>query len=174
MTLQLPSHVQTNLNKEERLLQRNLSDLDKETKHRMRCIIQDQQVAAAKLRILQTRLLASQRKFHALIYDRPEGRNSSADFFDCDEDGYYIAVPDPDLPETHANQEKKEIETVQDKKRLDADQGRRRESRVRGVAASQEEEGEDEDKMSVRRSSFRKLSVSSAEPKAVSFTEDKK
>ena len=65
---QLPSHVQTSLNKEERLLQRNLNDLEKETRHKMRCIVQDQQVAGTKLRSLQSRLLASQKKFHALIH----------------------------------------------------------------------------------------------------------
>ncbi len=69
--VQLPSHVQTSLNKEERLLQRNLLDLEKETRHNMRCIVQDQQVAGTKLRSLQSRLLASQKKFHALINPSP-------------------------------------------------------------------------------------------------------
>ena len=68
---QVPSHVQTTLNKEERLLQRNLVDLEKETRHQMRCIVQDQQVAKTKLRSLQSRLLASQKKFHALIHPAP-------------------------------------------------------------------------------------------------------
>ena len=68
LTMQLPSHVQTNLNKEERLLQRNLVDLDKETRQRMNCLMQDQKIASAKLRSLEARLLASQKKFHALIH----------------------------------------------------------------------------------------------------------
>ena len=79
---QLPSHVQTSLNKEERLLQRNLMDLEKKMKHEMRCIIQDQQVAGTKLRSLQTRLLASQRKFHALIHPPSPQRESEDDAFE--------------------------------------------------------------------------------------------
>lgn len=70
MTLQLPPHVQANLNKEVRLLQRNLADLEKETRHRMRCIVQDQHVATIKLRSLEARLQASQKKFHCLIHHK--------------------------------------------------------------------------------------------------------
>lgn len=84
MTLQLPSHVQTNLNKESRLLQQNLMDLDKETKHKMRCIAQDQQVASTKLRILQARLLASQKKFHSLIHAQHVDHNPDEDNTDPD------------------------------------------------------------------------------------------
>jgi hypothetical protein len=72
MALQLPSHVQTNMNKEERLLQRNLIELDKATRQRMRCIVQDLKVAEIKLKSLESRLLASQEKFHALIYHSEE------------------------------------------------------------------------------------------------------
>lgn len=60
LTLQLPSHVQNSLNKEERMLQQTLGDIDRETKHRLKCISQDQQVAARKLTILERRLLISQ------------------------------------------------------------------------------------------------------------------
>lgn len=80
LTMQLPSHVQTNLNKEERLLQRNLVDLDKETRQRMNCIMQDQKIASAKLRSLEARLIASQKKFHALIHVH--------NYDDADVDGY--------------------------------------------------------------------------------------
>ena len=60
LTLQLPSHVQNSLNKEERMLHQTLGDIDRETKHRLKCISQDQQVAATKLKILEKRLLMSQ------------------------------------------------------------------------------------------------------------------
>ena len=60
LTLQLPSHVQNSLNKEERMLHQTLGDIDRETKHRLKCISQDQQVAATKLKILERRLLMSQ------------------------------------------------------------------------------------------------------------------
>lgn len=80
MTLQIPSHVQTNLNKEARLLQRNLEDLEKETRHRMRCIAQEQQVATIKLRSLQVRLEASQKKFYSLIHhDEEQGAEIESD-----------------------------------------------------------------------------------------------
>lgn len=59
LTLQLPAHVQNTLNKEDRLLQQTLSDLQRETKHLFKCISQDQQVAANKLRILEKRIEAS-------------------------------------------------------------------------------------------------------------------
>ena len=72
MALQLPSHVQTNMNKEERLLQRNLVELNKETRQKMRGIVQDQKVASTKLKCLEARLLASQEKFHALIHHQSE------------------------------------------------------------------------------------------------------
>jgi len=62
MAMQLPPHVQTNLNKEARLLQQNLEDLEKKTRHRLSCIIRDQQVAGIKLQSLQIRLVASQSK----------------------------------------------------------------------------------------------------------------
>lgn len=78
MALQLPSHVQTNINKEERLLQRNLVELDKETRQRMRCIIQDQKVAGTKLKSLETRLTASQEKFHNLIYHSDDDSDTEA------------------------------------------------------------------------------------------------
>lgn len=78
MALQLPSHVQTNINKEERLLQRNLVELDKETRQRMRCIVQDQKVAGSRLKSLETRLLASQEKFHGLIHDHSGEESSEA------------------------------------------------------------------------------------------------
>lgn len=79
MTLQLPSHVQTNLNKEARLLQRNLVDLEKETRQRMRCIAQDQQIASTKLRSLQIRLQASQKKFHSLIHHEEENDDTQVE-----------------------------------------------------------------------------------------------
>lgn len=81
VTLQLPSHVQTNLNKEERLLQRNLLELDKEARQRMRCIVQDQKVAGSKLKSLEMRLLASQQKFHTLICqsDGAKGKEEEAE-----------------------------------------------------------------------------------------------
>jgi hypothetical protein len=60
LTLQLPSHVQNSLNKEERMLHQTLGDIDRETKHRLKCISQDQQVAATKLKLLERRLLMSQ------------------------------------------------------------------------------------------------------------------
>lgn len=82
MALQLPSHVQTNINKEERLLQRNLVELDKETRQRMRCILQDQKVAGTKLKSLETRLLASQEKFHALIHHREDEEEPEAGYED--------------------------------------------------------------------------------------------
>lgn len=78
MALQLPSHVQTNINKEERLLQRNLVELDKETRQRMRCIVQDQKVAGTKLKSLESRLLASQEKFHNLIHSNDHTSDSEA------------------------------------------------------------------------------------------------
>ena len=56
ITLQLPPHVQNTMNKEDRLLQQTLDDLKIETKHLFKCISQDQQVAATKLRILEKRL----------------------------------------------------------------------------------------------------------------------
>lgn len=93
---QLPSHVQTNINKEERLLQRNLAELDKETRQRMRCIVQGQKVAGTKLKSLEARLLASQEKFHALIHsseDEPEAESpdpsASASRRDTDMDIFY-------------------------------------------------------------------------------------
>ena len=59
-TITLPSHVQNALNKEERLLKQTLQDLKLETKHTIRCISQDQQVAGTKLRTLQRRLAITQ------------------------------------------------------------------------------------------------------------------
>ena len=63
----IPSHIQNNINKEERLMQRNLSDLERETKHRMRSIECDQQVARTKLRNLQVRLIASKKRSQSLL-----------------------------------------------------------------------------------------------------------
>jgi len=96
MTLQLPSHVQTNINKEERLLQRNLVELDKETRHRMRCIVQDQKVAGSKLKSLEARLLASQQKFHALIH-QSEG-----------EEGEETDKPSEELTEEEVQEERRD------------------------------------------------------------------
>ena len=102
MTLQLPSLVQTSLNKEARLLQRNLADLEKKTRHRVRCIMQDQQVATIKLRSLEVRLQASQKKFHSLIYqdeieDVPVStdRRDSMSIFERKASGtdFYILTP---------------------------------------------------------------------------------
>ena len=59
-TITLPSHVQNALNKEERLLKQTLQDLELETKHTIRCISQDQQVAGTKLRTLQRRMALAQ------------------------------------------------------------------------------------------------------------------
>lgn len=59
-TITLPSHVQNALNKEERLLKQTLQDLELETKHTIRCISQDQQVAGTKLRTLQRKMALTQ------------------------------------------------------------------------------------------------------------------
>ena len=67
LTLQLPSHVQNSLNKEERMLHQTLGDIDRETKHRLKCISQDQQVAATKLKILERRLLISQARSKSAV-----------------------------------------------------------------------------------------------------------
>ena len=67
LTLQLPSHVQNSLNKEERMLHQTLGDIDRETKHRLKCISQDQQVAATKLKILEKRLLMSQARSRSAV-----------------------------------------------------------------------------------------------------------
>lgn len=79
--MQVPSHVQNTINKDERLLQRKLGDLERETKHRMRCIVQDQQVAAIKLRTLQARLAASQKRSMTFLSARQQcdRRKSSTD-----------------------------------------------------------------------------------------------
>ena len=71
MAMQLPPHVQTNLNKEARLLQQSLEDLEKKTRHRLSCIIRDQQVAGIKLQSLQIRLVASQSKSYSLQSQSP-------------------------------------------------------------------------------------------------------
>lgn len=72
MAMQLPPHVQTNLNKEARLLQQNLEDLEKKTRQRLSCIIRDQQVAGIKLQSLQIRLVASQSKsYNAQMQPQP-------------------------------------------------------------------------------------------------------
>lgn len=66
VAMQLPPHVQTNINKEDRLLQQSLEDLEKKARHRVSCIIRDQQVAGMKLRSLQIRLLASQNRSYSM------------------------------------------------------------------------------------------------------------
>lgn len=76
MAMQLPPHVQTNLNKEARLLQQSLEDLEKKTRHRLSCIIRDQQVAGIKLQSLQIRLVASQSKTYNM--QQPQTFNSSS------------------------------------------------------------------------------------------------
>ena len=56
----LPLHVQNSLKKQERLLKYTLSDLIRERDFRIKCISQDQQVAGARLRTFQNRLMKSQ------------------------------------------------------------------------------------------------------------------
>lgn len=76
MKMQLPSHVQININKEERLMQRNLGELERETRYRMRCIMQDQQVAWTKLHILQSRISATQKR--SQVFASKQNENASA------------------------------------------------------------------------------------------------
>ena len=59
-TLQLPSHVQNALNKEERMLQQTLGDLEIQIKYKMKSISQDQQVATMKLSSMERQLSVSQ------------------------------------------------------------------------------------------------------------------
>ena len=73
-TITLPSHVQNALNKEERLLKQTLQDLKLETKHTIRCISQDQQVAGTKLRTLQRRLAITQARSKSPTSAREEAR----------------------------------------------------------------------------------------------------
>lgn len=84
MAMQLPPHVQTNLIKEDRLLQQSLEDLEKKTRHRVACIIRDQQVAGMKLRSLQIRLLASQNRSFSMQPQAGSNKEEvDAKFYKC-------------------------------------------------------------------------------------------
>lgn len=65
----LPAHVQGMLNQEERLLQRTLDHLNKETKNTIRMIDQEQQVLATKLKLLEQRLEQSRQQSEALLHN---------------------------------------------------------------------------------------------------------
>lgn len=98
LTLQLPSHVQNSLNKEERMLHQTLGDIDRETKHRLKCISQDQQVAARKLSILERRLLVSQSRSQSAIScqgDRKLDRKKLMSRMDTCDSSYFKSLMTP-------------------------------------------------------------------------------
>ena len=103
LTLQLPSHVQNSLNKEERMLHQTLGDIDRETKHRLKCISQDQQVAATKLKILEKRLLISQSRSQsapsAAGEHKPERRRLITRLATCDSN-YFKSLMTPAIWDT--------------------------------------------------------------------------
>ena len=111
LTLQLPSHVQNSLNKEERMLHQTLGDIDRETKHRLKCISQDQQVAATKLKILERRLLMSQARSRSAAAAggqggcsgtgwRPELRRRVTSRMDTCDSSYFKSLMTPAIKNT--------------------------------------------------------------------------
>ena len=102
LTLQLPSHIQNSLNKEERMLQQTLGDIDRETKHKLKCISQDQQVAATKLKILERRLLMSQARSrsatqggYSAARERQSERKSAFSRMDTCDSSYFKSLMTP-------------------------------------------------------------------------------
>lgn len=108
LTLQLPSHVQNSLNKEERMLHQTLGDIDRETKHRLKCISQDQQVAATKLKILERRLLISQARSRSAATavggkggcSGPELRRQLTSQIDTCDSSYFKSLMTPAIKDT--------------------------------------------------------------------------
>ena len=100
VTLQLPSHVQNSLNKEERVLQQTLLDIDRETKHRLKCISQDQQVAARKLTTLERRLLISQSRSKSATGVGTLDRKKLMSRMDTCDSGYFKSLMTPAFKDT--------------------------------------------------------------------------
>lgn len=99
LTLQLPSHVQNSLNKEERMLHQALGDIDRETKHRLKCISQDQQVAATKLKLLERRLQVSQSRSSSAAGGSHGGARLMKRMDTCDS-SYFKSLMTPAIKDT--------------------------------------------------------------------------
>jgi len=65
-TLQLPGNVQNALNKEERVLQQELTDLRAQVDYRLKSITQEQQLSTKKLIVLEKRLTISKARSTAM------------------------------------------------------------------------------------------------------------
>ena len=83
------------------MLHQTLGDIDRETKHRLKCISQDQQVAARKLTTLERRLLISQSRSHsaASAKEASERRRIISRLDTCDSN-YFKSLMTPAVKDT--------------------------------------------------------------------------
>lgn len=85
------------------MLHQTLGDIDRETKHRLKCISQDQQVAARKLSILERRLMVSQSRSQSALScqgDRKLERKKLMSRMDTCDSSYFKSLMTPAIKDT--------------------------------------------------------------------------